>query len=536
MTGAEFVAVLSITASALQVIEAGGKILHKIQEFRSNISAFRHLEDQLPLLIHDVQALTDSLSEAPLDGSSEQALSRVLSGCSIQLVKLDKLVESVTLGKASSKSNKIFRVLRTYAKDSAIRETLGILNQYQNTITLHLSTRTALSRESNGRGTPTKRPISVLPSIRLAHFIGRHDILDRLDHLFKEKRARARPNIAVLRGMGGQGKTQIALEFCHRVHATGATVLWIDASSIDAVIRSFQKIANVIGKGKAEVSDLDQLVDHVQRELETRNSPFVLVFDNYDDLITFDGREISQFFPATSMNHLILVTSRLREAERLGTPVQVDGLDEDSAVELLIKRAMIPDTEQSHRHINFARKVVRSLGYLALAIDQAAAFIRNRCLSLDLFQKLYEDKKDRILSETPKIAWEYQKADTPDSKQRAVSVRTTWELSLSQIPAKDRPKVEHFLTQAAFFDPFTISEEVFNAVTEKTLTDVRKNSDWTTLFIGEDGWDSFSFQEVVVSLVNLSLVQSMSYSGQFITFGLHPLIKVRIVSTHIILT
>jgi tetratricopeptide (TPR) repeat protein len=525
MSGAEFVAVLGITASASQVIEAGGKILHKIQEFRSNISAFRHLEDQLPLFIHDVQALTNAISDGLMDEPSEHMLSRVLSGCSAQLVKLEKLVESVSLSKASSRSKKVFRALRSYAKDSAIRETLGILSQYQHTITMHLSTQAALSRKRDGEVTPDQRPLSVLPSLRVPHFVGRHDILKRLDHLFTVPNERSRSNIAVLSGLGGQGKTQIALEFCHRISATGATVLWIDASSPDATLRSFEKIANEIGMGKPKGSDLDDLFHHVKRDLETRNNPFVLVFDNYDAPGQFNDKEISQFFPRSPGNHLILVTSRRREVERLGTPIYVDGLDEKSALELLTKQAMIPDDNQSPQELDSVRKVVRTMAYHALAIAQAAAYIRLRNISLDVYMKIYENYKERVLSETPKIAWEYQKVDGQDFKLRALSVRTTFELSLSQIPVKDRPKIENFLTQAAFFDPFNISEEVFSAVTDNALMNVRKQSKWTSLFISTGGWDSFNFQEIVVSLMNLSLVQSISYSGQFIHFALHPLVK-----------
>ena len=528
MSGAEFVVVLSVAASALQVMEAGGAILRKIKDYRSNISAFRHLEDQLPLLIQDIKALADTISNGSVKESSAQALSRVLEGCSFQLAKLDTLIDSVALGKSSSNTNKFFRAIRSYRKESTIRDAMGVLAQYQNTITMHLSAQAVFLQGDNAKAaTPTPAPLSVLPSYRLSHFVGRTDILDKLSHIFAQTPT-AKPNIAVLRGIGGQGKTQIALEFCHRVSAKGATVLWVDASSLDATNRCFEKFANEISEGQIDLSDPAALVRYVHKELRRRMEPFAIVFDNYDDPSRFEGRELSGFFPKPCPNtgNIVLVTSRLRETERLGTSFHVDGLEERAAIELLLKRADMNEDKCSSEELKSAQQVVKTLGYLALAIDQAAAFIRHRCLSLDAFMRIYENRKDRVLSETPKIAWEYRKEDGYGLGLRALSVCTTWELSLSQLPIENRDKIQGFLTQAAYLNHFNISEELFKTMVESISKNEIPEFDWISIFICLDGWDSFNFQEAVATLVNLSLVQNMAYSDGSISFALHPLIKV----------
>jgi Mrp family chromosome partitioning ATPase len=530
MSGAEFVAVLGIIASAIQVAETGKNILSRIKDYRDNISAFQHIELQLPLLIQDVEALAQSSRQhgetsTPASQVDTSALARVLTGCGRQLNKLDKLVQAVTPLPSSSRSTKAFHAVRSYGKDAKIREAMGILSQYQITITMHLTARTTLAKSKEMAPTPApKRVLSILPPIRLAHFVGRADILDQLNQILDKPDSNC-SSIAVLTGIGGQGKTQVALEFCHRAAEKGATTLWMDAASPETVIRSFERIANEI-RGQKEFNDSSSRISYVKEQLSSWDEPFVLVFDNYDDPGSFQGQELSSFFPTPSgpSKHIILVTSRVREAERLGTPIRVDGLSEAEAVELLSKRAMVSGSATPcSEEIQSAQIIVRNLGCLALAIDQAAAFIRSRNLSFATFIKHYDERKARVLAETPKVAWEYQRSDGIGSKAQALSVRTTWELSLSQISGEDREQIQEFLTQAAFFDPSSISENLF-----KIFQDSKEETlpEWMGLFTIGDEWDSFEFQETVALLANLSLIQNMTYSCDAITFSLHPLIKV----------
>ena len=98
-------------------------------------------------------------------------------------------------------------------------------------------------------------------------------------------------------------------------------------------------------------------------------------------------------------------------------------------------------------------------------------------------------------------------------------------MSLDQISERDeeRTQVGDFLMQAAFFDP--------GAITEALFRNFHQHADGTTLlwmpaFETDGAWDTFQFQDVVVGLVNLSLVQALNISSDGVTFSLHPLIKV----------
>ena len=139
----------------------------------------------------------------------------------------------------------------------------------------------------------------------------------------------------------------------------------------------------------------------------------------------------------------------------------------------------------------------------------------------------FERRKEFILKATPQSLWEYRTRnfnDVGDGSQN-LSVLTTWELSFDQISGTDeeRAQIGDFLMQAAFFDPGTINEALFSNFHQYDRTE---SLVWKPAFETDSVWDTFQFQDVVVGLVNLSLVQALNISSEGVSFSLHPLIKV----------
>ena len=116
-----------------------------------------------------------------------------------------------------------------------------------------------------------------------------------------------------------------------------------------------------------------------------------------------------------------------------------------------------------------ASRIVHRLGGLALAIDQAAAYIRYRRIALDQlgdFLTAYGLQRKQILSYTPGPFWEYCKVQVRvgEDRDQAINAFTTWELSLEQLSSDrsiDKNKVTRFLTASAFFNPTGIEEWLF---------------------------------------------------------------------------
>jgi hypothetical protein len=115
------------------------------------------------------------------------------------------------------------------------------------------------------------------------------------------------------------------------------------------------------------------------------------------------------------------------------------------------------------------KEIVKKLGYLALAIDQASVYISIRQLPFNIFMEHFERRKEFILKATPQSLWEYRtrNSDDTDDGSQNLSVLTTWELSFDQISGTDeeRIRIGDFLMQAAFFDPCTINEALFSNMT-----------------------------------------------------------------------
>jgi hypothetical protein len=220
------------------------------------------------------------------------------------------------------------------------------------------------------------------------------------------------PSVAVLTGVGGQGKTQLSLEFCHQSVNDFKAIFWIDASSEASTVRGFEKIAAKICETGQSFADSQAKIAFIKDTLRTWTEPWLLVFDNYDLPQVFD---VTAFFPASNRvkKNAILVTSRNMSCERLGSCVKIEGLTEEEALELLYSRS--PTTQKTSEDLEEAKKIVKQLGYLALAIDQAAAYISARQMPLSLFKEHYEKRKEFILKHTPDSLWEYRaRTDSSD--------------------------------------------------------------------------------------------------------------------------
>lgn len=161
------------------------------------------------------------------------------------------------------------------------------------------------------------------------------------------------PQIVVIQGLGGQGKTQIALEFC-RSQKSGEIrgIFWVFAQSESTVKDSFKKIAHEIKTADEHVPE--DATDFVLRKLGLWDGSWLLVFDNYDDIDDF--KNIQDFMPDHDEGY-ILITSRSSSAERLANDrcaITLLGLPEADALKLLQNTALpVPIDNHSDQVLRF---------------------------------------------------------------------------------------------------------------------------------------------------------------------------------------
>ncbi|KAI0011560.1 P-loop containing nucleoside triphosphate hydrolase protein [Xylariaceae sp. FL0662B] len=378
-----------------------------------------------------------------------------------------------------------------------------------------------MSAESNQARTTVYR----VSRHEVRYFVDRPEMLAQIDRRLEED-TRA-PKTVVLQGMGGQGKTQLALRYCNRARSRRCYdyIFWVDASTKASTTQDLKEIYEELGGNDQDKLDSDAQIAFVRRKLTADSLSWLLIFDNYDDPSIFDLRE---YMPPGPRGN-VLITSRSLDAERIGPTVHLSGMAESEAMELLLKQV---DTTKDETSRSAAADIVRRLGYLPLAIDQAGAYIKAEDLSLTNFLSHYEQSSRDILESVPSL-WEYTESVLDNDGQKtavAKTVFTTWNLSFTLLMRSNRdtgPLKTTILSLLAFFDEHKISEEHFKDYW--SLKTPNQPPEWLSLFTDEeDQWSSRKFDRVMREFSRLSLITSLDTSREeteYASVSLHPLIR-----------
>ncbi|MCJ1301167.1 hypothetical protein MMC08_003966 [Hypocenomyce scalaris] len=531
----EFAVVVGLTASIIQLVDTGRKVTERIREFQHS-RAFAHLNARLPVINLTLNRIKEAQDKELLDTKKQEVLLGAVDDCRALFKQLDALISRMTPAEKDSKLRKTYMSVSSFGKDKKLKEIQakleGLIDQLANYFAVDASLASRvndLKLVQNDASLPPPNSIADkaifdVPAQQVSIFVGRKGLMGKIGaSLAKTDPDSARPSVVVLVGMGGQGKTQLVLEYCRKHRHTYHAVFWVDASSAQAAAASFEKIAAILeARGHANLSP--SKCEFVKDHLGGMQKPWMLVFDNYDNPGAFG--DIKSYFPTG--NGSILCTSRHAETKRLGRAVPVDSLSEDEAVELLLRRSETDDTEVNRSQ---AKLIVKKLACLALAVDQAAAYISLRHLPMTLFLQDYEHRKRAVLEYVPKSSlWEYQRRLNDAEKETSLSAFTTWEMSIRQIAEIDAEydAIGQFLTLSAYFNPAKISESLFSSCSPEQFLS-GSAPDWLKIFSPQATWNHDYFQDVVSGLTNLSLIQhyesTVESGGSSSWFTLHPLIS-----------
>jgi hypothetical protein len=282
-----------------------------------------------------------------------------------------------------------------------------------------------------------------VPYARNPYFTGRTEVLAQIHESLGQTGAAALSQAKAIHGLGGVGKTQTAIEYAYRYFEDEPVyewVLWVNASNL-TLAASFGSIASDLALPNHATNKLDENIAAVLRWLET-NDRWLLIFDNVDD-----PQSIKPFRPK-NLKGRILLTSRIQRLENLGvgSSIALDNLKPDEAYEFLLRRTKRGSTDPAEQQA--LETLARELGYLPLALEQAAAYILAKGVSFAAYLRSYQKRRLPLLEkEKP------QTGDYPDS------VATTWAINFEAVKQSNLAAAD-LLILSAFLAPDNIPYEL----------------------------------------------------------------------------
>ncbi|KAF7333618.1 FabD/lysophospholipase-like protein [Mycena sanguinolenta] len=304
----------------------------------------------------------------------------------------------------------------------------------------------------------------------------------------------------VLYGLGGAGKTQIALKFIED-WTNFKDQFFVDASNKDTAETGLKNIAATKETGK---SSQDALI-----WLASKHEDWLLFLDNADDP-TFN---LNQFFPKCNHGNII-ITTRNHSARVHGAHSEVSNMEESDAVAVLLSSAQY---ESSPANELLAAEIVKVLCYFPLAIVQAGAFI-SESEALNTYLDLFIKNQTALLKRKPTQMYD----------NYAQAVYTTWEMSFSKLSIQ----AAMFLQLCSFLHQDDISEDIFVRATDNIIKSVNQTQissykevnaeKFLLYFIGPTSkWNSLQFMEVINEIKRYSLI---NYNMERNSFSIHPLV------------
>ena len=247
-------------------------------------------------------------------------------------------------------------------------------------------------------------------------------------------------------GLGGIGKTQIAIEYAYRYRDQYQAILWVNASSREAFTSDFVKLATLLNLPEQYEQDQEFVVRAVKRWLSAHTF-WLLILDNVDNL-----EMLADYLPLYSSGD-VLLTTRLQALGTLAHSIEVEKMGLVEGVKFLLRRTKLlsadAELDQSTReNQETAVEIVTALDGLPLALDQVGAYIEETHCSLTHYLNLYGSSRKELLRRRGRFP-----ADHPDS------VAITWSISFQKVEHESMAAAD-LLYLLAFLDPEAIPEEI----------------------------------------------------------------------------
>ncbi|KAF2025710.1 hypothetical protein EK21DRAFT_75787 [Setomelanomma holmii] len=321
----------------------------------------------------------------------------------------------------------------------------------------------------------------------------------------------------VVRGLGGIGKTQLAVEFARRHHRQFGAIFWLDGRSEDILKQSIASCASRIPQGQiAETSrayaaggsvDLKAVVGDVLSWLaRPDNTAWLLIFDNVDREYSrssgdAEAYDVKRYFSGADHGS-VLITTRLARLEQLGESQQLGKVSKEQG------RAIFENWYKREHDGTGGERLLALLDGLPLAIAQAGAYLEESGVGLTKYLEFYEQQWSELMGS--------DLVDAPLHDYPDRSVWTTWVISYKAI-RKVHETTANLLLLWSFLDNKDLWYGMFAATCEASPVASEQLKDW----IGDIAINEREFGKSMQLLRNYSMIEEIETAASYAT---HPVV------------
>ncbi|WP_406355202.1 tetratricopeptide repeat protein [Streptomyces sp. NBC_01635] len=226
---------------------------------------------------------------------------------------------------------------------------------------------------------PAARGTSNLPPAALC--LGREEELVWLRRVLTFQGEGAITQSGAVQGLGGVGKSTLALHYAHRYRSDYTLIWWINAASPDEIETSLTSLTHTLVPGWAATAGRQAQVAWARQWLAWHPG-WLLVYDNVED-----PDDLTPYIGALHQGHHLATSRRTTGWPDSAPTLALGNLDPDDAMALLC-RLVFKDAAPTPRQQADARALTADLGHFPLAIKQASAYLaQNRGISLDAYRR-----------------------------------------------------------------------------------------------------------------------------------------------------
>ena len=272
------------------------------------------------------------------------------------------------------------------------------------------------------------------------HFIGREQELARLNELFLNS------NKIALTGLGGVGKTRLAVHYAYQQKPRYAFILWVSASSKASLDTSLSQLADKLNADPL-LKQAEKMA-FVKAWLE-QHKAWLLIIDNADNDQEITAKVLESFLPVSPQGHILFTTQIITaDLKFKAAALEIKCLDTETGGLFLWGR-IHADKQATPDELTAAQEISDALSGLPLALAQAAAYIKENQCALTDYSPLYEKYAKELLN--PDLT-EYQQVISDHD----LPVFATFKLSFSRLQELEKTYYlfAHCYTRRAFLMKF----------------------------------------------------------------------------------